>query len=122
MKKSEAFIVANALSLSRGLLALAGVKATVDGNLLLATGLLSAGWATDIADGEIARKNEVESKVGWWNDRINDAIFFPAVFFLIGSQLGLLGESGLSAPIFMSVSFVSWLTTRYIMDHNKGLI
>jgi len=77
------FSTVNIITLSRGVLALGSLYELTQGNLEIANLLMALGFVTDLVDGKFARKFNVASEFGRINDRLNDAIFVPAMALLL---------------------------------------
>jgi phosphatidylglycerophosphate synthase len=121
-EKVRDFLAVNALTATRGIAAFVGLDAALKGEWGIAAASFSYGALTDNFDGKLAVAKGVDSKFGWLNDRVNDALLYPAILIAIQSLFIDPEVMHIGVRLFQTLTFITWMTFMYIADRKKGNI
>lgn len=95
--------IPNVLTFSRVFLLLIGLYLTLIGGLFVGALFVGASFLTDYADGEIARRFKVESKIGKIFDPILDALSIGIIYFFFFFYIDFGGSINLILKIMFGI-------------------
>jgi phosphatidylglycerophosphate synthase len=109
----------NFLSLSRVVFAfvfVAAFRADEQRQFLASTALLALAFATDFADGRLARRWDAVTKAGYFLDGLGDKVLYAAVLLVIGTE-----DPRQLALIWALISREMILYALRLLDHDRDL-